>query len=180
RRLAVSLLEDRTVPALLLNELYVNPPGDDDNREFVEILSTTGGVTSMNGVALIEIDGNPGTIGVIAHDRFLSGMTTGSNGLLLLGFDYASVGTPWGALVSPQTALGDKNNFMGNNTITMMLVQGYTGIPGQDLDTNDDGVLDVTPWTSVIDSVGWYDPGFPGSKVYSPAVLTQPQHTPDA
>src|SRR5262249_33203058 len=44
----------------------------------------------------------------------------------------------------------------------------------------DDGVLDVTPWTSIIDSVGWYDPGFPGSKVYSPAVLTQPQHTPDA
>src|SRR5262249_49173049 len=108
RRLAVSLLEERTVPALLLNELYVNPRGDDDNREFVEIRSTTGGVTTMNGVALVEVDGNPGTIGVIAHDRFLSGLTTGSNGLLLLGQNYATIGTPWGGLVSAQTALGDK------------------------------------------------------------------------
>jgi hypothetical protein len=110
----------------------------------------------------------------------LSGLTTGSDGLLLLGSNYVTAGTPWGSLVPAETALGDKNNFMGDNNLTMLLVTGFTGLAGQDLDTNDDGILDVTPWTSVLDSVGWFDPSFPGGHVYSPAVLTQPALTPDA
>jgi hypothetical protein len=179
-QLNVRRLEDRTVPALLLNELYVNPPGPDDNREFVEIRSTTGGVTSLSGVVLVEVNGDPGTTGVITHDNHLSGLTTGSNGLLLMGPNYASIGTPWGNSVSAGTALADKNNFMPDNNLTMLLVTGYTGVVGQDLDTNNDGTLDVTPWTSVLDSVGWFDPSFPGGHVYSPAVLTQPTLTPDA
>src|SRR5438876_11458476 len=92
-RLGLQRLEDRAVPALLLNELYANPPGPDDNREFVEIRSTTGGVSSMNGVVLVELSGNPGSTGVIQHDNGLSGLTTGTTGLLLLGYNYASVGT---------------------------------------------------------------------------------------
>jgi dockerin type I repeat protein len=178
RQLGVQRLEDRTVPALLLNELYVNPPGADDNREFVEIRSTTGGVTSMNGVAFVEINGDPGTAGVIDHDIHLSGLTTGSNGLLLLGQNYTTT-TPWGTLPAG-TALGDRTGTMADNNLTVLLVTGYTGQPGQDLDTNNDGVLDATPWTAVLDSVGWFDPSVSGGRVYSTAVLHQPLLTPDA
>jgi len=35
-----------------------------------------------------------------------------------------------------------------------MLVSGWTGALNSDLDTNDDGVLDVMPWTAIIDCVG--------------------------
>jgi hypothetical protein len=34
-----------------------------------------------------------------------------------------------------------------------MLVWGFTGALNQDLDTNDDGELDVTPWLEVIQSI---------------------------
>ena len=44
-------------------------------------------------------------------------------------------------------------NFENSDNVTHMLVFGFTGAIGQDLDTNDDGVLDVTPWTNMLDSV---------------------------
>ena len=53
-------------------------------------------------------------------------------------------------------------NDTSNDNITVLLVHGYSGNAGQDLDTNDDGVLNVTPWAGIDDSVGWYDPDVPG------------------
>ncbi|MBX7103561.1 MAG: hypothetical protein K1X57_05745 [Gemmataceae bacterium] len=179
--LAGNRLECRTVPAFLINELYVNPPGIDDNREFVEILSTTGGAeTSLAGIALVEVGGNPLVAGKILSDVHLSGVVTGQNGLLLLGENYASLGTPWGAQVSGLTSLGDLTSKFNNDNFTLLLVEGYTGAVGQDLDVNDDGVLDSTPWTGVLDSIGWYDPSVPGGHVYTSAVVAPPALTPDA
>ncbi len=37
-------------------------------------------------------------------------------------------------------------NALENGTLTLLLVQGFTGALGNDLDTNDDGTLDSTPW----------------------------------
>ncbi len=81
RHLRVHPLEDRVTPTVLLNELYVNPPGPDDNREYVEIRSTTGGVEPLSGLALVEINGNPTAAGVIDSDKRLTGLSTGANGL---------------------------------------------------------------------------------------------------
>lgn len=44
--------------------------------------------------------------------------------------------------------------FENSDNVTHLLVTGFTGSAGQDLDTNDDGTLDVTPWTSVVDCIG--------------------------
>ena len=53
------------------------------------------------------------------------------------------------------------------DNMTFMLVSDYTGTDtfqtrapssgagGQDLDTNDDGVLDITPWSAILDSVAF-------------------------
>ncbi len=181
RALTMQQLEVRSVPAaVLLNEIYANPPGFDDNREFIEIRSIAGGVISLSGVSLVEINGDPLAMGVISNTRSLFGAATGNNGLLLLGQDYTVFGHPWGGLVSLDTTLWDFNATLGNNNLTVMLVENFTGLSGQDLDINDDGVLDVTPWTAVDDSVGWLDPSVPGGKSYSPAVLTQATNTPDA
>ena len=38
-----------------------------------------------------------------------------------------------------------------------MIVDGFTGAVGDDLDIDDDGVLNVTPWTAVLDSVAGVD-----------------------
>ena len=44
--------------------------------------------------------------------------------------------------------------FENSDNVTHLLVSGFTGAEAEDLDTDDDGVLDVTPWTSILDSVG--------------------------
>ena len=42
---------------------------------------------------------------------------------------------------------------------TLLLVEGFTGALSDDLDTNDDGTLDVTPWTTLVDSVATTNSG---------------------
>jgi len=54
---------------------------------------------------------------------------------------------------------GFLNNEIENGTITLLLVSGFTGSPGDDLDTNDDGTFDVTPWTEIADEVAVSDGG---------------------
>ena len=43
--------------------------------------------------------------------------------------------------------------FENTDNVTHLLVSGWTGTIAMDLDTNDDGTLDVTPWTAIIDGV---------------------------
>ena len=48
---------------------------------------------------------------------------------------------------------------------------GFTGANGDDLDTDDDGTLDSTPWTSVVDAVSLIEEANPPSGTeYSYAV----------
>jgi hypothetical protein len=47
----------------------------------------------------------------------------------------------------------DLNPDINNNSITLLLVTEFSGSVGNDLDTNDDGTLDSTPWTSVLDAI---------------------------
>ena len=58
-----------------------------------------------------------------------------------------------------------------NGTITLLLVTGFTGALGTDLDTNNDGVFDSTPWTNILDSIGVTDATV-GDLNYSSVVLT--------
>jgi hypothetical protein len=181
-------LEDRTVPAILLNEIYVNPPVQaDDNREYVEIINTSGGAIPLTDIWLLEIEGDSSTAkGVVDMARNLSSLSTGTNGLLMLGEGYGTtMTTPWGAMVDPATALGDLGRTpptMENGGVTFMLVTNFTGTVGLDLDTNDDGVFDITPWTSILDSVGWKDGGAASNLIYTSAELLMipSTSTPDA
>ena len=44
-----------------------------------------------------------------------------------------------------------------NGTVSLLLVQNFTGSVGDDLDTDNDGTLDSMPWTAVLDSVAVID-----------------------
>ncbi len=50
-------------------------------------------------------------------------------------------------------------NTLENGTITLLLVENFSGAFEDDLDTDDDGVLDVEPWDSIVDSVAVNDGG---------------------
>src|SRR5262245_56055719 len=96
--------------ALRLNEVHANPPGADVENgvgyEYIEILSTLG-VESCNTYQVILMDMGGGNIGEVRAIWSLNGMSTGSNGLLMLGVGYAATsGGPWASRVAPGTAFG--------------------------------------------------------------------------
>lgn len=168
-----------TNSAVLINEILVNPIGTDDSREYVELVGPAG--ASLNGLTLLEVSGNGTNIGRIFWARNLDGVSLGLNGLLLIGELYQSFWPAWSG-VPAETALLDMNHPRGrldNDTVSFLLVSNFTGAMFDDLDANDDGIFDVTPFDRVLDSVGWLD-GSVGDRVYSPAALTQASGTPDA
>lgn len=168
-----------TNSAILINEILVNPIGTDDSREYVELIGPPG--AALDGLTILEVSGNGTNIGKIFWARDLSGASLGANGILLIGEMYQSLWPAWTG-VPPATTLMDMNHPRGrldNDTTTFLLVTNFTGALDQDLDTNDDGNFDLTPFDQVLDSVGWLD-GTIGDRVYSPASLTQFSGTPDA
>lgn len=140
------------------NELLINVPGGSDSGlEYFELLSTVGGAETLDGLTFITIEGDLGfndpanDPGRLDEALDLSGNSTGTNGFFLWAEDdLPLVPTPPTETV---VARGDVN--MENDNNTYLLVRGYDGTAiGNDLDTNDDGVLDLFPWTEVVDVVG--------------------------
>lgn len=176
----------------LINEVAINPVGSfDGNYEYIELVNaaTGGGSASLQGLALIILRSNDSngapSLGIIREAWDLSTFSTGANGLLLLGNGYPEGNIPWASYIDPQTQLAEPaapatqnpirwssmgdDDIASNDGFTILLVQNFTGTIDQDLDTNNDGVLDVTPWTAIKDSVG-FDQLAPGiGKTYAQA-----------
>jgi hypothetical protein len=142
-----------------ITEAFINPPGGNDaGREFIEIQSCRPNF-SLQGYWLIGIDGenffNPGNIHWAID---LSAYSTGSNGLLLVRDGEAVLQPPPAA---ETTVVVIPNAFteagMGNDSYTVALVRNFTGQPGNDIDTNDDGVIDNVLWSEAVQAFGWKD-----------------------
>lgn len=133
----------------IINELFINPPGSDNGQEFFELSGTPG--ESLNGLFFLSIDGDATSAGTIDQAISLNGFSLGTNGLFLQR-DSAAVINP-----SPDPATTvrvlDFNPDLENGSNTFLLVQGFTGAVGNDLDTNNDGILDVVFPGTVIDAV---------------------------
>ncbi len=117
----------------VINEFVVNHTGSDTD-EFVEILA--GASTDLSEYWLLEIEGDSNAAGVI--DEVIQLGTTDVNGYFT---------TPFGS------------NTFENGTMALLLVKNFTGTAGQDLDANDDGTFDSTPWETSIDEIGVNDGG---------------------
>lgn len=171
----------------LINEVSIDPPGPETrNFEYIEIINADGGSGSLQGLTLVLLrtndnsGGNPGgvpALGIIMEAWNLSAFTTGANGLLLLGNNYPDRDIPWAGYIEPETHLEDPTalgvgDIGPSEAFSLLLVENYTGVIGQDLDTNNDGVLDISPWTAIKDSVG-FDQLSPGiGKTYAQAKIT--------
>jgi hypothetical protein len=174
--------------AILLNELLANPVGDEtlNGLEFVEALRVSGTAPATN-LDVLVVNGNDASAGLIDARWEWTGAAFGANGLLLTGdkFNLLPHGAGWSNDVSPHTGFADPagmgGNGIRNQSVTILLVRDAlpAAVAGYDLDTNNDGVMDSTPWAELLDSVGWLDGGV-GDRVYSPAALAQSSGTPDA
>lgn len=131
---------------LRLNEIRLEQPGA-DNDEYIEIAGAPG--ESLAGVAVVVIGDDDSALpgqqnGYVEEVIRLDGFSVAASGFFLIG-------EPTLSLAIPNLAIA--LNLEGNDNVTVFVVRGYTGAVGQDLDANDDGVLDSTPWTSVISSL---------------------------
>ncbi|HET6201936.1 MAG TPA: hypothetical protein VFI25_03940 [Planctomycetota bacterium] len=128
---------------VVINEIRIDQPGTDVD-EFFELAGPPG--TSLTGLTYLVL-GDSSTLGsgVIEEVVDLSGSVIPPSGFFVAAEPTFTLGT------ADLTATLDFEN--GDN-VTHLLVSGFTGpLPSNDLDTNDDGVLDVTPWTAVLDRV---------------------------
>lgn len=135
----VVIMADGTPVAVdpIINEFVFNHTGSDTN-EYIEFLGTPSSDYSTFTALVIEGDngGDPTVRGII-DDVFVLGMTD-ANGFFSTGF---------------------LNNMLENGTASVLLVENFTGMAGDDLDTDDDGMLDATPWDRVVDDIAVNDGG---------------------
>lgn len=146
---------------IAINEFRVSSGGSsDDTSNFVELVTTPG--ASLAGKTLVVLSGEfaPGRVD-FAID--LGGAVADENGFVLIGNDQ-----------SPNLGTGDVGvpglDFFGSPQ-SFLIVDGFTGAQGDDLDTDNDGVLDVTPWTAVLDSVAVVDGDDTVDQSYSNTVI---------
>ena len=104
-----------------LNEFVFNHTGI-DNYEFVEVYGTPN--TDYSAYTLLQVEGDGAGAGVI--DSIQTVGTTNAEGFWVTPF---------------------LSNVYENGTLTLLMVSGFTGSQGSDLDTDNDGIFDTTPWT---------------------------------
>jgi hypothetical protein len=140
----------------LLNELVVNDISTDDH-EFVEICGNMGEDLSSYTLVVIEGEGTPaGTIDVAIP---LTGVVPAS-GLFVVG----------DAAVSPDLLTSD--GWIENGGETILIVQNFSSSVGTDVDTDNDGVADISIGT-IIDAVGLGTPSA-GDLIYYNAPFIGP------
>ena len=141
--IGVLVLVPMTAMALNINEVRIDNVGGDTD-EYFELAGMPGEL--LDGLFYIVIGDGAGGSGVLESITDLSGLAIAADGYLSV-HNGATIGTCTTYDVEATMAFENSDN------VTHMLVQGMTGVLQDDLDIDDDGVLDVIPWTGIIDSV---------------------------
>ncbi len=136
-------LSTRSAPALI-SEFRRDQIGT-DNDEYFELVGTPG--EDLSPYTYIVIGDSGANSGIIEAVVPLSGSSIPGDGYFLAAESTFTLGTP--DLSGP----GNFLNFENGDNVTHMLVSGFSGTDGLDLDTDDNGVLETTPWTSIDDCV---------------------------
>lgn len=163
---------------LLLNEVKVNPPGNDNPFEFIELKGTPG--STITNMYLVIFEGDSASAGNADLVIRLNNITLGSNGLYFIGTSLGySIASP--TILRDTLIFGIPGGILENGSSTFMLIFSNTPIVyGVDYDTNNDGVLELPASASIQDSFGWATGGATDAIIYSAAVVTQSNGTPDA
>lgn len=151
--------------AATLNEIRIDQGGS-DYEEYFELAGTPG--ESLDGLTYVVIgDGATGS-GTIECVVPLDGFSIAADGYFLyVESTYGSVNPTCGDTPDYMDS-GAPLNFENSDNVTHMLVSGFTGANGDDLDIDDDWTLDVTPWSAIVDWVSLVESVGTGDAYYSP------------
>jgi len=141
---AVTLLAVAPATAVQFNEIRIDQPGSDTD-EYIELSGDPG--ESLDGLSIVTIgDGATGSGTVESNGVVdLTGLSIPADGIFLI----TESGHTNVADADLVTTLGLENS----DNVSHFLVRDNTAVPGDDLDTDDDCTLDVTPWSAVVDEV---------------------------
>ncbi|UTW56560.1 hypothetical protein [Kordiimonas sp. SCSIO 12610] len=134
-------------PGLTFNEFRISSPGAGDNTSnFIELIGEAN--QSLDGLTLLVLSGefSPGTID-FAFD--LTGSSTDADGIFVVGNPDSGISFDAGDLQASFDLFGSPTTFL--------IVENFTGNVGDDLDTNDDGTFDVTPFGNIINGLSLVD-----------------------
>ncbi|MFP3915375.1 MAG: ExeM/NucH family extracellular endonuclease [Actinomycetota bacterium] len=134
--------EPPPAPEAVINEFSASTAGTD--VEYVEVHGPAS--TDLSHLTILQIEGDS-TTGTI-DEAIPVGSTDGD------GF--------WLADLAAGT--------LENGTLTLLLVSDFTGSEGDDLDTDDDGTFEETPWDGIVDAVA-VDDGDSGDLTYGEPAL---------
>lgn len=124
-----------------INEIRTDQSGSDTD-EYFELAGPP--ATSLAALTYIVIGDGSTASGTIEAVVSLAAGNISFSGLYVVAEDTFTLG------VADLTAnLGFENS----DNVTHLLVEGFSGALADDLDTDDDGVLDVTPWTNIVDCI---------------------------
>ncbi len=122
----------------VINEFVGNHTGS-DNFEYLELFGSPS--TDYSNLTLVQLDGDAG------NDDSEAGRVESIHPVGSTDAD----GIWWTGYLT--------DRFDHNSSFVILLVEGWSGNEGDDLDATNDGVLDSTPWTSLLDSVAVQDEG---------------------
>jgi hypothetical protein len=140
---ALNAGQSRLPRGIQINEVRLDQTGNDADQ-YVEIIGPAN--ASLDGLSYIVIGDEVQTKVPDAQGRIqtvidLNGQNLGPDGVLLVAKTNFSLGT---ADLTTHFTLRQIGN------CTHAIVSDFTGYVGQELDFFDDGILDVTPWSSVV------------------------------
>jgi uncharacterized protein len=130
---------------ITINEIRIDQPGTDTD-EYFELTGDPN--ASLDGLTYLVIGDGAGGSGVIEAVVDLSGHNLNEDGFFVVAESTFTLGT------ADLSLTGDNPlNFENSDNVTHLLVRDFTGADGDDLDTDDDGILDVTPWSEIVDLI---------------------------
>jgi hypothetical protein len=145
------LLAGTASAQVVINEIRIDHSGSDTD-EYFELVGAAG--TPLTGMHYLTIGDSSGTTsGTIEAVVDLDGLAIPSSGIFLAA--ESSFTLP--AIPDLVTTL----DFENNDNVTHLLVSGFTGVKGTDVDTDDDGVIDAPAWSTIIDLVAVIEEGNP-------------------
>lgn len=141
---------------ITINEIRIDQPSTDTD-EFVELLGPPG--MSLDGLSYVVI-GDSGT-GAQANGRLdmafdLTGNSINANGFFTIAETNMTLSGTF-------DLIDDVLGFENGDNVTHLIVSDNTAAVGDDLDLDDDGILDLTPWTSILDCVALIEEANPPS-----------------
>lgn len=143
---------------VMLNEIRIDQSGSDVD-EYFELAGNAG--ESLDGLWYIVIGDGSGGSGWVESVLELTGYAIAADGYFLTAEEDDPFGAPADLLV-PDNEL----NFENSDNVTHVLLRNFTGTKDMDLDTDDDGVLDVTPWDAWVDSIAFVETPGSGDQYY--------------